>query len=90
MIDGLFQPTHLVFILVVVLIVFGAGRLPEVFGQLGKGVRTFRDESSATPTAPSISAGSAVSAVAAGFCSKCGARAADGKFCSSCGAPLPT
>ena len=33
-------------ILVVVLIVFGAGRLPDVFGQLGKGIRSFREESS--------------------------------------------
>ena len=37
-----------VFILVIVLIVFGAGRLPEVFGQLGKGIRTFREESTTT------------------------------------------
>ncbi len=37
---------ELVFILVIVLIVFGAGRLPEVLGQLGKGVRTFREEAS--------------------------------------------
>ena len=48
---------ELIFILVIVLIVFGAGRLPEVLGQLGKGVRTFKEESekpatttSSTPT----------------------------------------
>lgn len=35
---------ELVFVLVIVLIVFGAGRLPEVLGQLGRGVRTFRAE----------------------------------------------
>jgi len=43
---------ELVFILVIVLIVFGAGKLPEVLGQLGKGVRTFREESS-TESKPS-------------------------------------
>ena len=37
---------ELIFVLVIVLIVFGAGRLPEVLGQLGKGVKTFREESS--------------------------------------------
>ncbi|OGO73432.1 MAG: hypothetical protein A3G84_02310 [Chloroflexi bacterium RIFCSPLOWO2_12_FULL_71_12] len=37
---------ELIFILVIVMIVFGAGKLPEVLGQLGKGVKTFRDESS--------------------------------------------
>ncbi len=35
---------ELVFVLVIVMIVFGAGRLPEVLGQLGRGVRTFRQE----------------------------------------------
>lgn len=35
---------ELVFVLVIVLIVFGAGKLPDVLGQLGKGVRTFREE----------------------------------------------
>ena len=28
----------------IVLIVFGAGKLPDVLGQMGKGVRTFREE----------------------------------------------
>ena len=37
---------ELIFLLIIVMIVFGAGRLPEVFGQLGKGVLTFRDEAS--------------------------------------------
>ncbi len=46
---------ELVFVLIIVLIVFGAGRLPDVLGQLGKGVRTFREEANtsdkpATPT----------------------------------------
>lgn len=35
---------ELVFILVIVLIVFGAGKLPDVLGQLGKGVKSFREE----------------------------------------------
>ena len=41
---------ELIFILVIVLIVFGAGRLPDVLGQLGKGVKTFREE--ANPESP--------------------------------------
>lgn len=41
---GALQPIHWVVILVVVLIVFGAGKLPDVLGQVGRGVRTFRDE----------------------------------------------
>ena len=33
---------ELVVILVIVLVVFGAGRLPEVMGSLGKGVQAFK------------------------------------------------
>ncbi|MEK7864086.1 MAG: twin-arginine translocase TatA/TatE family subunit [Chloroflexota bacterium] len=48
---------ELIFLLVIVLIVFGAGKLPDVFGQLGRGVRSFRDEANtekpaATTTTP--------------------------------------
>jgi sec-independent protein translocase protein TatA len=38
---------ELIFVLVIVLIVFGAGKLPNVLGQLGKGVKTFREEANA-------------------------------------------
>ena len=34
--------TEMVIILVLVLIVFGAGKLPQVGGALGKGLRNFR------------------------------------------------
>lgn len=37
---------EILFVLLIVLIVFGAGRLPEVLGQLGKGVNEFRRQSS--------------------------------------------
>jgi sec-independent protein translocase protein TatA len=33
---------ELIIILVIVIIVFGVGRLPEVGGALGKGIRAFR------------------------------------------------
>ena len=36
-------PMQLVIILLLVLILFGAGRLPQVFEQLGKGIKAFRD-----------------------------------------------
>jgi sec-independent protein translocase protein TatA len=42
---------ELIFLLVIVLIVFGAGKLPDVFGQLGKGVRSFREEADNKPAA---------------------------------------
>ena len=36
---------ELVFILVIVLIFFGAGKLPDVFRQAGKGIKAFKDAS---------------------------------------------
>lgn len=33
---------HILVVLVVVLIVFGAGKLPTVMGDIGKGIRSFK------------------------------------------------
>ncbi len=35
--------TELIIILVLVMIIFGAGKLPQVGGALGKGLRNFKD-----------------------------------------------
>ncbi len=37
-------PMELVIILIIVAMLFGVGRLPEVFGAVGKGIREFRRE----------------------------------------------
>ncbi|MBW7883767.1 MAG: twin-arginine translocase TatA/TatE family subunit [Caldilineaceae bacterium] len=37
-------PLELTLILVIVAMLFGVGKLPEVFGAVGKGVREFRKE----------------------------------------------
>ena len=42
-------PMELVIILIIVAMLFGVGRLPEVFGAVGKGLREFRREMSSTP-----------------------------------------
>lgn len=42
-IGDILQPTHLLFILVVALLVLGPKRLPEVGRSLGRGLRDFRD-----------------------------------------------
>ena len=38
-----FSGPEILLVLVIVLIIFGAGKLPQVFSSLGKGVREFRD-----------------------------------------------
>ncbi len=35
--------TELILILVIVLVLFGAGKLPRVMGDLGKGLRSFKE-----------------------------------------------
>ena len=35
-------PTELIIVLVIIMIIFGVGRLPQVGGAIGKGIREFR------------------------------------------------
>jgi sec-independent protein translocase protein TatA len=42
MLEGLFQPLHLLVVLLIVLVVFGPGRLPELGDSLGKSIRAFK------------------------------------------------
>jgi sec-independent protein translocase protein TatA len=43
MFEGLFQPTHLLVILVLCLLIFGPKKLPELGKGLGEGIRGFRE-----------------------------------------------
>ncbi len=52
MFDGLFQPSHLLIILVIALFVFGPKKLPELGQGLGKGIRSFRDSMKAATDEP--------------------------------------
>jgi sec-independent protein translocase protein TatA len=57
MIEGLFQPMHLVVIFGIALLVFGPKKLPELGKGIGEGIRGFKaamsakEESPANPTA---------------------------------------
>ena len=66
--EGLFQPMHLIIILAIVLIVFGPGKLPDIGGALGRGIKEFKTsvndevatpsktETTAAPAAPAQTA----------------------------------
>ena len=101
---GPMGPFELIVVLAIVVIIFGVGRLPEIGGAVGKGIREFRkaskegdDElkqvSEAQSTAqppPAVPpvASSAPPSVSV-TCQKCGtANPPDNKHCSSCGASL--
>jgi hypothetical protein len=83
--------------------VFGVGRLPEVGGAIGKGIREFRnaakDEDTKPPTDASASVAESHPEAAttaepattddAVFCGECGTRnASTAKFCASCGTAI--
>jgi sec-independent protein translocase protein TatA len=42
MLEGLFQPTHLILILAIALLIFGPAKLPELGQGLGKGIANLR------------------------------------------------
>jgi len=54
MFEGLFQPTHLLVIMIIAVFVFGPKRLPEIGKGLGDGIRGFKDAMSGDdkPTTP--------------------------------------
>ena len=98
---GILQPGHLLIILVIALLIFGPGKLPELGSSLGRGIREFKrtvdgsDEhapaSTATLPAPAPAGGNAPAAPAAAgtTCAHCQAPAAtDARFCTRCGQPL--
>ena len=87
---GALQPGHLILVLVIVLIIFGPGKLTSIGGELGRGIKEFRESTeggsskdkdvTATPTAAATVCGScgATLAADASFCPKCGTRVAIG------------
>lgn len=97
-IGGLGVP-ELLIILVVVLVVFGASRVADIGGSLGKAIREFRkevrDEDAPAPppaVAPPPAATTPPPAAASAdtvACPKCGtANAPAAKFCAECGSSL--
>ena len=44
-------PTELILVLLIVLIIFGVGKLPEIGGALGKAIRDFRKSTKEEETA---------------------------------------
>jgi sec-independent protein translocase protein TatA len=49
MLEGLFQPLHLIIILVICIFLFGPKKLPELGKALGDGIRGFREGMTPTP-----------------------------------------
>ena len=89
---GPIGPFEMIAILVIVVIIFGVGRLPEVGGAVGKSIREFRRASKEPDPDESAQSNGAdtpvVSQTAQPTCTKCGAQInAETKFCAECGTP---
>jgi sec-independent protein translocase protein TatA len=63
---GLDNPIHLAFLLVLLLLVFGAKRLPEMGKSLGSGMRGFKDALGGEDRATSVSTPALIADPAAG------------------------
>ncbi len=84
---GLGMP-ELIVILVIALLVFGAGRLPEIGSSLGKAIRGFKEASDKRESDESQAAGR-VSGDTSRKCPQCAAEVpADAAFCAACGKKL--
>jgi sec-independent protein translocase protein TatA len=84
---GLGMP-ELVVILVIALLVFGAGRLPEIGSSLGKAIKGFKEASERKEPDPREARGE-VGGSAPKSCPQCGkAVQAESAFCSTCGKRL--
>jgi len=59
---GLDSPVHILLLLLIVLLVFGAKRLPEVGRSLGSGIREFRHALSGEERRPAVDQGSSEAA----------------------------
>jgi len=91
-------PWELGIVLVIVILLFGVGRLPEVGSAVGKGIREFRHATKDDEAKPAdnvaLSSGPAEGGAAAPpaadtmFCGECGGRnVRTAKFCANCGKP---
>jgi sec-independent protein translocase protein TatA len=98
MYPGLFSPWHIAILVLVILLVFGPKRLPEMGRSLGRGMREFKDSISGSADAEDASLPAATASplpTPAGpgegsrRCHACGGElASDAQFCSACGAAV--
>ena len=89
---GALQPGHLIVVLVIVLLIFGPGKLPELGKSLGEGMRELKKATSGDDKdkEPAPAAASTTTPmVTARVCPSCkNAVSSADKFCGHCGASL--
>ena len=75
---GMFQPWHLIVVLVIVMMVFGPGKLPELGKAVGDGFRELKRSTNQQPitTTPLCPSCGGSLAAAQPFCGGCGLKQA--------------
>ena len=84
---GALQPMHLIVVLVIVLLIFGPGKLPELGRAVGDGMRELKRATNgeADASAGRLQAKAATSEI----CLQCGVPLQTGsRFCGACGAQI--
>jgi sec-independent protein translocase protein TatA len=86
---GALQPMHLIVVLVIVLLVLGPGKLPDLARGIGDGIRELKKATrEEDPRAESVAAAKAI-APAAVTCPSCATANSVGQaFCGRCGSRL--
>src|SRR5437763_11930019 len=91
---GLLQPGHLIIILIIALIIFGPGKLPELGSSLGKGIREFKHSVSGDGDETSRAAGTltapATTATVPPAADIATAAPVTGAVCAQCNSPAAT
>jgi sec-independent protein translocase protein TatA len=90
---GALEPPHLIIILVIVLVIFGPGKLPQLGKALGEGIRELKRATDEEPKAthvrsdaPTTEPGASATA-ATWSCRGCQAHVPNtNRFCGACGA----
>jgi sec-independent protein translocase protein TatA len=86
---GAFEAPHLIVILVIVLVIFGPGKLPQLGKALGDGIRELKHASNDDYTRGSTALVVTPTTGATRTCPRCQALSpGSGRFCGACGEPL--
>ena len=91
---GALQPGHLIVILVIVLLIFGPGKLPELGRAVGDGLRELKkatggESASSTPDASTQAATTTPAAAGAGTASAANGHVAGTRPCPKCNTAVP-
>jgi sec-independent protein translocase protein TatA len=91
---GALQPGHLIVILVIVLLIFGPGKLPELGKSIGEGIKELKkatspEETSASGAATAASTTTPVAGASTSTATITPISAATAKTCPSCHGSVP-